>query len=471
MILGFKVSLFLYFSLSFLSLSAQQQSMNAIYSGIAWYDNNWNMVSAHGAGITVENNIFYLFGEFKSDTSNAFAGFSCYSSSDLYNWKFENIALSVQDSGRLGTNRVGERPKVLKCPQTGEYIMYMHSDDIRYKDQCVAYATSNKINGEFIFKGPLLFNNEPIRKWDMGVFQDSDGRAYLITHSGNLYELSDDYKSISKQVVHNMTGKCEAPAIFKKDSIYFWMGSDLTSWERNDNYYFTAKSLEGPWVSKGIFAPKGSLTWNSQTTFVLPVLGSIDTTFLFMGDRWAFPCQNSAATYVWQPLRVMGDSIFLPDYKESWQIDTKTGIWSMVTINGIVIENSDLNRISYSEGWVISKPEALNPDTRSDVAGASFSINFEGSQIGFYGTALPNGGYARVQIEDKYGAIIISTLVDMYCLYAETSLKFLSPVLKRGEYKLHVKVMGEHGNWYKKDGTKFGSSGNFVAVDKIIIIQ
>ncbi len=38
-------------------------------------------------------------------------------------------------------------------------------------------------------------------------------------------------------------------------------------------------------------------------------------------------------------------------------------------------------------------------------------------------------------------------------------------------YKLLVIVVGEHGNWYNKMGTKFGSSGNYVSVDKIIIAK
>lgn len=37
-----------------------------------------------------------------------------------------------------------------------------------------------------------------------------------------------------------------------------------------------------------------------------------------MGDHWSFPRQNSAATYVWQPLAITNDSIYLPHFKQSW---------------------------------------------------------------------------------------------------------------------------------------------------------
>jgi len=461
-------SIFAIVFLSFFTLAiAQKERNDAIYSGVPWFDNNGNVVSAHGANVVKDNGKYYLFGEYKSDTVIDFTGFSCYSSEDLYNWKFEKIVLPVQESGKLGPNRIGERPKVMKCPKTGEYIMYMHTDDLKYKDQCVGYATSKTINGIYTFQGPILFNGAPIKKWDMGTFQDTDGTGYIITHSGNLYKLSDDYKSVTEQIVKDMTGQCEAPVIFKKDNTYFWLGSGLTSWERNDNYYFTATSLSGPWKSQGSFVPKNSLTWNSQTTFVLPIAGSNDTTYLFMGDRWAFPYQKSAATYVWQPLTVKNDSLFLSDYKENWQINRSTGKWSAVKLKGETIQNSDIKRIKYSENWK-TQTDSFS-DTNSDVKGAFFSVKFSGSQIGFYGVARPNGGYAQVEIKDSKGKTIHSNQIEMYCKYAESSLKYLSPILKKGNYELIVTVLGKHGNWYKKDGTKFGSTGDLVSVNQVIV--
>ncbi len=451
--------------------AVKKNSIDAIYSGIAWYDNKGNVVSARGGGIIKEGELYYFFGEFKSDQGNAFKGFSCYSSPDLYNWTFENIALPVQASGRLGPDRVGERPKVMKCPKTGEYVMYMHTDDINYRDPAVGYATCDTINGTYTFQGPLKMNGEPVRKWDMGIFQDDDGSGYLITHSGYLYKLSDDYKSIVKKVVDNMTGGFESPAIFKKDGTYYWLGSGLTGWERNDNYYFTAASLEGPWIKRGHFAPTGSLTWNSQTTFVLPIVGTEETTYMYMGDRWAYPRQNSAATYVWQPLLFNGDAISLPDYKQSWKIDTSTGIWTPFSIQGEIIEDTDTERIKYSDGWEASALADGFSDHRSGVKGASFSLQFEGSQIGLYGVARPDGGFGRVEIEDGNGKIISSTIIETYCAYPESSLKYLSPVLKPGNYNLTVTVLGERFNWTTKNGKVWGSTGDFVSVDKIVVIN
>ncbi len=239
------------------SFAQESGKMDAIYSGVPWLDQNGNIVSAHGANIIKEKNTFYLFGEAHSDTSNAFAGFNCYSSKDLYNWKFERQALPLQESGKLGPNRVGERVKVMKCPKTDEFIMYMHADTLTYKDQFVGYAVSKNIEGPYTFKGPLLFDGKPIKKWDMGAFQDTDNSGYILVHGGEIYKLSDDYKSVTEKVNENITAGFESPTMLKKDNLYYFIGSHLTSWEKNDNYYYTSNSLKALGIS-GFNCTKGN---------------------------------------------------------------------------------------------------------------------------------------------------------------------------------------------------------------------
>ena len=452
------------------SVAQVRNTYNAIYSGIPWFDDKGNIVSAHGACIIKDKDRYYLFGERHNDTSNAFAGFNCYSSPDLYNWKFENLALPIHDTGKLGPNRVGERVKVMKCPKTGEYVMYMHVDTINYRDPYIGYATSATITGPYIFRGPLLFDGKPIRKWDMGTFQDRDGSGYVLIHGGELYKLNEDYKSINEQVCKKIAGGFESPAIFRKDSIYYWLGSNLTSWERNDNYYYTTTSLKGPWTYGGILAPEGALTWNSQTTFVLPIEGSKDTTYLFMGDRWSFPKQASAATYVWQPLTVSGLSLSIPEYQQAWQINTSTGETSFTTAGKKIIENTDNRLITYSGKWQHESSDTLTI-SRSDIKDASFSVKFRGRQIGFYGLAGPDGGYVRVALRNSKGKTILSSIIDMYCKYPVATLKFLSPVLTKDNYTLTVSVMAERSNWSDKSKTVYGSTGNFVSFDKLAISE
>jgi hypothetical protein len=441
---------------------------DAIYSGTPWFDQNGNVVSAHGANIIKDKGKFYLFGEAHSDTSNAFAGFNCYSSKDLYNWKFERIALPVQKLGKLGLNSVGERVKVMKNPKTKEYVMFMHADSITYKDQFVGYATSKKITGPYEFKGPLLFNGKPIKKWDMGVFQDTDGAGYILIHGGEIYKLGDDYKSVVEQTNPNMTSGFESPTMLKKDGLYYLIGSNLTSWEHNDNYYYTSNSIKGPWISRGLIAPEGTLTWNSQSTFVLPIVGTKDTTYMFMGDRWSFPKQASSATYVWQPLLISGASLSMPTYQEAWQINIGTGIASEIKVSDKTIENTDKS-IQYTGNWKHLNNGESGSESKSDEKDASFSIQFNGQQIALYCNVGIENGYAKIVLSDKKGKVILTSLIDMYSKSPLSTPVFRSPLLKKDDYKLTVYVTGERSNWSDKRKTNYGSTGYFVSLDKIII--
>lgn len=430
----------------------------AISSGINWFDQDNNEVNAHGACIIKEGDTYYLFGEYKTDSANVFIGFSCYSSKDLYNWTFEGMALPQQAAGILGPNRVGERPKVMKCPKTGEFVMFMHTDDRNYKDAKVGYATSKTINGTYTFRGPLLYEGKPIKRWDMGTFHDSDGKGYLLIHHGSIYELSDDFRSVKRLVVSGQKSG-ESPALFKSNGTYFWLSSNLTSWERNDNYYLTATSLEGPWTKQGCFAPEGSLTWNSQCSFVFPISNGSDSLFLYMGDRWSFPKQGSAATYVWQPISVEGSQMSVPEFLEHWTVNASDVRWQGFSYSGKPCTHTS------SEGNWVNEAGFLV----SNEKGATVQYVFEGSRIGLIGRSNAVGGYARFVLQDDSGKEILNTLVDFYSKKEDVALKFLSPGMKKGRYTLRIEVLGEHGVWTDKSKRIFGSSDDYIAVQSVFV--
>lgn len=425
----------------------RQHSDKLIYNGIPWYDDRGNIVNAHGACIVEDRGRYYLFGEWKSDESNAFPGFSCYSSDDLVNWKFENVVLKVQQDGIMGPNRVGERVKVMKCPSTGEYVMYMHSDDMGYTDPHTAYATCKTIAGDYTFHGPLMYEGEPIRRWDMGTFQDTDGKGYLLIHHGIIYRLSEDYKSAEAKLLDGLKGSGESPAMFKKDGLYYMFYSDLTSWEKNDNYYFTSPSIEGPWTKQGLFAPEGKLTYNSQTTFVFPLVRDNDTIPMFMGDRWSYPHQASAATYVWMPLQVDGQKISIPEYWECWDIET-------------------LKQVEPLKGGI-----SLNKQFISNKKGERLQIPFKGTQVAIKGETNNTSGYARVIISNSKGENLYSSLVDFYTKYTTSGTRYISPVLPEGEYTLTIEVTGISPVWTDKRKNVYGSTDCLVNINDIVYFK
>ena len=438
-----------------------RKTEKVVNNGIPWFDDRGEIVNAHGACIVEENGRYYLFGEYKSDKSNAFPGFSCYSSDDLVNWKFERVVLPMQSSGILGPNRVGERVKVMKCPSTGEYVMYMHADDMNYKDPHIGYATCSTIAGEYKLHGPLLYEGKPIRRWDMGTYQDADGTGYLLLHGGIVYRLSKDYRTAEEKVVSGVGGSHgESPAMFKKDGTYFFLFSNLTSWEKNDNFYFTAPSVKGPWTRQGLFAPEGSLTYNSQTTFVFPLKCGEDTIPMFMGDRWSYPHQASAATYVWMPMQVDGTKLSIPEYWPSWDID------KLKPVNPLRKGKTvDLKKITFSKeaDWKVEEGRIS-----SNVKGSTLSIPFTGSCVAVMGETNCHSGYARMNILDKKGEKIYSSLVDFYSKANDHAMRFMTPQLAKGEYTLVIEVTGISPTWTDKTKRIYGSDDCFVTITDIV---
>jgi hypothetical protein len=255
-------------------------------------------------------------------------------------WKNEGIILPQQASGQLGPNRKGERPHIIQCPSTGEYVLYAHSADVTYQvDKEVVYATSPTVNGVYTFQGSLLNSKGAIAAHsDMSALSDG-ANAYVVTESGWVYPLAADCHSwvsaTQYPAVNGTTSGSEAPTVFKAGKTYYWIGSDKTGWRANDDFYSTAPAMTGPWTYQGYVAPMGDLTWMTQTTWVMPIVGSQGTVYMYWGDHWygdqstANPGQhNYLTTYVFQPLVFTGTDIGMPTYQVSWKLDVGAGTWT-----------------------------------------------------------------------------------------------------------------------------------------------
>ena len=153
-------------------------------SGVNLLDDTGERVNAHGGGIIKEGDTFYMHGEVfaSNSTDNNFVGFSMYSSKDLTLWHSEGIVLPQQASGELGPNRKGERPHIIKCPKTGEFVLYAHAASSDYQtDKELVYATSLTVNGQYSYHGPLKNAAGQIAAHsDMSAYADDTG-AYVLT--------------------------------------------------------------------------------------------------------------------------------------------------------------------------------------------------------------------------------------------------------------------------------------------------
>lgn len=412
------------------------QMQSLIKNGVSWFDQELKTVNAHGVCVVKETEGYYLFGEYKTDTINKFIGFSCYFSVDLANWTFEKIVLPVQAKGILGPERIGERVKVIKSPKTGKYVMFMHTDNLSYTDPQIGVAISDTINGKYQMLGPLLLADEPLRRWDMGAFIDVDQKAYLLTHEGNIYQLSPDCLSIDNVIALDLAPGGESPAMIVENGIYFFLLSNKTSWERNDNYYLTASNIKGPWTHRGTFCPPNSLTYNSQCSFVLTNQENHHVRHLYMGDRWSFPKQASSATQIWLPLTITGTKLSVPDYWETWNYQKG------INVKYELEELQSFHSTKHTERCV---------------------INFTGKQIAIYGTTNVKGGYARLTLLTR-GEIVHQTVVDFYSLKEDTGLRYLSPQLEVGNYTIEIYNLGENSQWSDKRRADYGSIGHEIII-------
>ena len=331
---------------------------NAFYPGKIVPDDRGIHINAHGGGLLYHDGTYYWFGEHKgAHSSAAFVGVTSYSSSDLYHWKYEGVALSVESDPQSDITQgcILERPKVIYNEKTGKFVLYFHLElkGQGYKAARVGVAVSDKVTGPYTFlksyrpnagiwpinmtKAQRLdktkasdFEHRGNKDWrkavvdglftrrdfsggqmsrDMTLFVDDDGKAYHIYSSEDnltlqLAELSDDYLSYTGKYVRIAPGgRNEAPALFKRRGTYFMITSGCTGWKPNTARLFTAHSIWGPWTKHpnpcvGIDA---RLTFHSQSTFVQPVIGKKDA-FIFMADRWT-PENPIDARYIWLPIR------------------------------------------------------------------------------------------------------------------------------------------------------------------------
>ncbi|MBB3127041.1 hypothetical protein FHS19_001695 [Paenibacillus rhizosphaerae] len=295
--------------------------------GQIWPDLEGNPIRSHGGGILKDNGAYYWFGE-KRDGFITFPGISCYRSTDLLNWERLDDALKpVEEDGHdLHPNRIVERPKVIRNPRTGQYVMWMHIENKDYSLAHAGVAVSDRPEGPYQYISSCRPNDEESR--DMTLYQDDDGSAYLIHASENnqtlhINLLSDDYLSMEGKWTQACEGLYrEAPAVFKHRDTYYLIASGCTGFSPNASYYAVADSMLGEWKIQGSIArgTGAANTFYSQPTFALPVEDK--NIVILMGDRWRFP-NLSDTRHVWLPM-IFEENGLAIEWFDEWNFEERT---------------------------------------------------------------------------------------------------------------------------------------------------
>ncbi|KAJ1399651.1 Glycosyl hydrolase, five-bladed beta-propellor domain superfamily [Sesbania bispinosa] len=263
-------------------------------------------------------------------------GVGCYSSKDLWTWKYEGIVLAAEAANEthdLHKSNVLERPKVIYNEKTRKYVMWMHVDDANYTKAAVGVAFSDTPDGPFKYLGSQRPHGYESR--DKTIFKDDDGVAYLIYSSeGNnvlhIGPLTEDYLNVTSVMRRIFVGqRREAPALFKHQGTYYMITSGCTGWAPNEALAHAAESILGPWETLGNPCIGGNKmfrvsTFLAQSSFVLP-LPKFPGSFIFMADRWN-PADLRDSRYVWLPLVVAGPADQALEYNFGFPL------WSRVSI-------------------------------------------------------------------------------------------------------------------------------------------
>jgi hypothetical protein len=318
-----------------LSIAAAGSSQKTtIIPGALWPDQNGHHIQAHGGGVIRIGNLYFWYGEERArglDTN--FRYVSCYSSRDLIHWTFRGDVAKLADPERLGYRWILERPKVYYIHKTRQYVMYFHLDSRNYQFARVGIAVSKHATGPFRYL--KCFRPLGHESRDIGQFIDDDNTNYLVFEDRalgfHIVRLSADGLDIDKEM-SLIREPMEGGAIVHYKGLYYSIGSALTGWKPNPNKYATAPSLEGPWTEFRDIAPPASDTWQSQSTMLLKIAGSKDTTVIFMGDQWR-PKEQWDSRYLWMPLQIGDGRLWLPEPKP-WTIDIRTGQWHYTDSTG-----------------------------------------------------------------------------------------------------------------------------------------
>lgn len=363
------------FVLSVLSLSVQAKG--EIKSGSLWPDNQGVPINAHGGGVIFYQGKYYWFGEHKAEnTSSAMVGVMCYSSKDLSAWKNEGVALAVSEEQGSDIEKgcVLERPKVVYCKKTHKFVMWFHLElkGLGYRAARAGVAVSDSPIGPYTFlyssrvnayKYPTDWTTSQMKEaealkpddyaewwtpiWrtaiqkgmflqrdfetgqmarDQTVFVDDNGKAYHIFSSEDnltiqIAELSADYTFHTGRFVRVAAGgQNEAPAIFKKDGVYWMITSGCTGWDPNEARMFSATNIMGPWrqYDNPCIGPHAEKTFGGQSTYILKVEGKKDT-FIFMADIWR-PNHPIDARYIWLPI-TFRKGLPVVEWRDQWSLN------------------------------------------------------------------------------------------------------------------------------------------------------
>lgn len=394
---------------SFLFAPAGAFAKSNITPGQVWNDTSGKHINAHGCCVLHHDGVYYWFGEDRTGYDSN--GVSCYTSSDLYNWKRVGLVFKASDARDEKTGKcILERPKVVYNDKTGKWVMYIHWENGEgYGEARVCVAVSDRVDGDYKFVSTYRPNNHDSR--DQTVFKDTDGKAYHFASTDmntnmNVALLAEDYLTPETNPVTEtkiLKGlRYEAPAIVKVGDIYFGVFSGCTGWDPNPGHSATATEILGYWTPGRNFAidKEASTTYRSQSTYILKLAGK-EGAYIYMGDRWNSSDVGGKSEYVWLPLSLRSGAPTVKWY-DSWDLSVFDDCDRFHRIaepkDGAVVRLLD----KYSDRWVSTSGNGFFIDDDNDNTNIDFRL--EATDHPYRWRLAVDGRY----LESVFGALVFS---------------------------------------------------------------
>lgn len=346
--------------LFFLPLSLQSQQ---IKNNTFWNTVDGQPIYSQGGGVfrftdpATGKLLYYWYGVhyrqaelYRADPSETqqhdyFEAVTCYTSTDLVNWKPSGPVLRRDEldrnSGR--TAWVG-RMGVAFVKELNQYAML-----IQHNDQLLFLVADSPAGP---FKWHHRKSMEPLigtsNTGDQTVFTDEDtGKSYLVYSYGrgrNRIYISEigvvggRVDLLDCTQVFRGEGR-EGNCMVKYKGKYYMFASNLYGWDSSYAYYLVADSVRGPYrpENKMLIMP-GSMddyAHITQTGFFISVKGSKQETVLYCGDRWADFAGNGLGYNQWFPLSFAGETPYFNSL-DSWILNAQTGEWRVAGDNNYV---------------------------------------------------------------------------------------------------------------------------------------
>ena len=322
----------------------------------------------------------------------AFEAYTCYTSDDLINWKYEGDVATLKTLGQSWCGWAG-RCGVVYNEKANKYVLVS-----QFNGTIIASADNPK--GPFktekgYFWGgtslPVIANGDT---GDLTMFYDEDGKGYMICSSangrGHLYiapmDAAKDYCDFDFDNIKELNGSTgsyfdedgsiqkkdkggiEGDCMFKYKDHYYFTGSDLYGWRGSRVYVFESEDILGDYKLKPDYVDaskassnlpyimpgaKYSYAHNSQTGFYYTLHGSKQDTVIYCGDRWCDFGTHGIGYNQWVPLTMDGYTPHFNDLSQ-WRLDSETGEWTIGDGNNYIANNEfDADRVDVTKltGW------------------------------------------------------------------------------------------------------------------------